>query len=143
MTHPQRSFGPTSLPVHPVGFGAMSFAGFYGPTTEDESLKTLERALALGVNHWDTANVYGDGLSETIIGKFFKAHPRARSKIHLATKGSIRRDPQTGARSFDNSKDHLRQALEASLTRLGQSKVDLYYIHRRDQRIMIEKVQET
>jgi aryl-alcohol dehydrogenase-like predicted oxidoreductase len=56
--------------VSAVGFGAMSFSGFYGPTSEAESMRTLARALELGVDFWDTANVYGDGLCERVIGEF-------------------------------------------------------------------------
>ena len=62
--------------VSAVGFGAMSFGGFYGPTTESDSLRTLARALDLGVDFWDTANVYGDGLCEQVIGKFLAARQK-------------------------------------------------------------------
>lgn len=138
-----RSFGRTGARVGAIGFGAMSFGGFYGPTTEAESHRTLSAALDHGVTHWDTADVYGPHTSETVIGSYFRANPGARGKVHLATKGSIRRDPQTGKRGFDNSKAYLTSALEASLTRLGIDHVDLYYVHRREASRLIEDVMET
>ena len=110
-----------------MGFGAMSFGGFYGATTETESHATLSACLEHGVTHWDTANVYGPETSENVIGTYFKAHPGARAKVHLATKGSIQRDPKTNVRGFNNSREHLTAALDASLKRLGVDHVDLYY----------------
>ena len=138
-----RKFGARGPVVGAVGFGAMSFAGFYGPTTEVESHATLDACFSQGVTHWDTANVYGPETSEKVIGSYFKANPSARRQVHLATKGSIRRDPKTNVRGFDNSREHLTQALDASLQRLGVDHVDLYYIHRRDQSRPIEEVMET
>jgi aryl-alcohol dehydrogenase-like predicted oxidoreductase len=129
--------------VGAVGFGAMSFGGFYGSTTEAESHATLARALELGVTHWDTANVYGPETSERVIGSFLRANPGARQRIHLATKGGIHRDPATGKRGFDNSREHLTMALDASLKRLGLDHVDLYYVHRREAARPIEEVMET
>ena len=121
----------------------MSFGGFYGATTETESHATLSACLEHGVTHWDTANVYGPETSENVIGTYFKAHPGARAKVHLATKGSIQRDPKTNVRGFNNSREHLTAALDASLKRLGVDHVDLYYIHRREQARPIEEVMET
>jgi aryl-alcohol dehydrogenase-like predicted oxidoreductase len=139
----QRKFGRNGPLVGAAGFGAMSFGGFYGATTEAESHATLDACLAHGVTHWDTANVYGPETSETVIGRYFKTNPAARGQVHLATKGSIRRDPQTNVRGFDNSREHLTAALDASLKRLGVDHVDLYYIHRREQTRPIEDVMET
>lgn len=126
-----------------MGFGAMSFGGFYGPTTEAESHDALAACLDTGITHWDTANVYGPEISENRIGTFFKVNPGARAKVHLATKGSITRNMETNQRTFDNSPEHLRTALEASLKRLGVDAVDCYYIHRRDQSRTIEEVMQT
>lgn len=123
--------------VSAIGFGCMSFGGFYGASTEAESLDALSRALDLGVDFWDTANVYGDGLSETIIGKFFAADPACRRCVTLATKFGISRTAE-GARTFDNTPAHMRESLEASLKRLCVDHVDLYYVHRYDRRIPIE-----
>ncbi len=109
----RRRFGRRGT-VSAVGFGCMSFGGFYGPTTEGETMRALARALDLGVDFWDTANVYGEGLSETLIGRFLAEDRSRRSKIALATKFAIRRDPD-GRRVFDNSPEHIRESLEGSL----------------------------
>jgi aryl-alcohol dehydrogenase-like predicted oxidoreductase len=123
--------------VSAVGFGCMSFGGFYGPTNEVESMQTLARALDLGVDFWDTANVYGDGLCEQIIGKFLAEDKSRRARVTLATKFAIRRRDD-GARFFDNSAAHIRQALDDSRKRLGVDHIDLYYVHRIDKSIPIE-----
>jgi aryl-alcohol dehydrogenase-like predicted oxidoreductase len=132
----RRRFGRDRT-VSAVGFGCMSFGGFYGPTNESETMRALARALELGVDFWDTANVYGQGLSETLIGAFLAEDRSRRSKITLATKFGISRTPE-GARTFDNSAAHLRESLEGSLKRLGVDCIDLYYVHRVDRRIPIE-----
>lgn len=123
--------------VSEVGLGCMSFAGFYGPTTEEEAHETLTAALDLGIDFLDTANVYGMGVSESMIGSFLKGDD---TKFAIATKVGICRDPDTGRRHYDNKPSHLRDELEKSLTRLGLDRVDLYYIHRRDPEIAIEEV---
>jgi len=133
----RRRFGADG-DIFPVGFGCMSFGGFYGATSEAESLAALARALELGVDFWDTANVYGDGLSETRIGQFFAEDRTRRDKVVLATKFGISRTPE-GERIFDNSAAHMRESLEASLKRLCVDQIDLYYVHRHDQRIPIEE----
>jgi aryl-alcohol dehydrogenase-like predicted oxidoreductase len=123
--------------VSAVGFGAMSFGGFYGPTNEGESLRTLAGALDLGVDFWDTANVYGDGLCEQVISKFLAEDKSRRRRVTLATKFAIRRRDD-GARFFDNSAAHIREALDGSRKRLGVDHIDLYYVHRVDKSIPIE-----
>jgi len=123
--------------VSAVGFGAMSFGGFYGPTNEAESLRTLAGALELGVDFWDTANVYGNGLCEQLIGKFLAEDKSRRARVTLATKFAIRRRDD-GARFFDNSAAHMREALDGSRKRLGVDHIDLYYVHRIDKSIPIE-----
>jgi aryl-alcohol dehydrogenase-like predicted oxidoreductase len=123
--------------VSAVGFGAMSFGGFYGQTNGAESMRTLAGALDLGVDFWDTANVYGDGLCEQVIGKFLAENKSRRARVTLATKFSIRRRDD-GSRFFDNSAAHIREALDGSRKRLGVDHVDLYYIHRVDKSVPIE-----
>ncbi len=123
--------------VSAVGFGAMSFGGFYGPTNETESMLTLARALELGVDFWDTANVYGDGLCEQVIGKFLAEDRSRRARVTLATKFAIRRRDD-GSRFFDNSAAHIREAIDGSRKRLGVDRIDLYYVHRVDASIPIE-----
>jgi aryl-alcohol dehydrogenase-like predicted oxidoreductase len=139
----QRQFGKNGPKVGAIGFGAMSFGGFYGPTTEAESHAALDACLETGTTHWDTADNYGPDISERVLGSYFKVNPGARRRIHLATKGGIRRNLETGTRSFDNSPDYLRKALDASLQRLGIDHIDLYYIHRREQARPIEDVMQT
>lgn len=129
--------------VYPVGFGAMSFTAFYGPTNEAESHAILDRALEAGVNLLDTSNVYGQGTSETVIGNYLKARPEAKEFFKIATKGGITRKPDGSGNTFDNSAEHLEAELNKSLSRLGVQAVDLYYIHRRDPSIPIEEVTET
>jgi aryl-alcohol dehydrogenase-like predicted oxidoreductase len=115
----------------------MSFGGFYGPTSEADSMRALAKAIELGVDFWDTANVYGDGLCEQVIGKFLAEDKSRRSRVTLATKFSIRRRDD-GSRFFDNSAAHIRAALDASRKRLGVDHIDLYYVHRVDKSIPIE-----
>src|SRR6185312_1838673 len=102
-----------------------------------ESLRTLAGALDLGVDFWDTANVYGDGLCEQVIGKFFVQDKSRRRRVTLATKFAIRRRDD-GSRFFDNSPAHIREALDSSRKRLGVDHIDLYYVHRVDKSVPIE-----
>ena len=132
----RRRFGQ-SRTVSAVGLGCMSFGGFYGATTESDSMRAMARALELGVDFWDTANVYGEGVSETLIGGFLAEDRTRRAKITLATKFSIRRLAD-GTRTFDNGPEHIRESLEGSMKRLGVDFIDLYYVHRVDNRIPIE-----
>ncbi|MFC4270142.1 aldo/keto reductase [Sneathiella chungangensis] len=136
----KRPLGKNGLKVGAVGLGCMSFAGFYGSTDIKESHATLAAAMELGVDFLDTANVYGAGKSEEIIGAFIKDHPNF---FKIATKGGIKREPGATERTFDNSEAYLRGELEKSLKRLGVEYVDLYYIHRQDQSRPIEEVTET
>jgi len=126
--------------VSAIGLGCWNFAGAYGPTDISESHATLAKALDLGIDFLDTANVYGSGVSEQVIGSFIKDHP---GRFKIATKGGIRRTHDTNERVFDNSPEHLRAALEKSLRDLGVDHVDLYYIHRRDPDRPIEDIMET
>lgn len=123
--------------VGAVGLGCMSFAGFYGATDTAESLSCLAAAVELGVTHLDTAERYGDGRSEEIIGQFLRD---TGAKVTIATKGGIYTQP---TRHFDNSEAALRRSLEGSLRRLGVEHVDLYYVHRREAARPVEEVMET
>lgn len=135
----KRQLGKNGPMVSAIGLGCMSFAGFYGPTNEAESYGALASAIDMGVDFLDTANVYGNGISEKAIGSFLKQNPH---EFTIATKGGIFRDPETNVRGFNNSPEHMRAALESSLTRLGVEHVALYYIHRRDTNFPIEDVVE-
>ena len=136
----RRKLGNDGPEVSAIGLGCWNFAGPYGATDIEESHATLARALELGIDFLDTANVYGAGLSEKVIGAFIKDHP---GRFRIATKAGIHRPSPTAERGFDNSAEHLRTALETSLSNLGVDYVDLYYIHRRDPRIPIEDVMGT
>ncbi len=133
-----RKLGKNGPSVGEIALGCMSFAGFYGATDEETSHRTLALALEAGITHLDTANVYGNGVSEEVIGRFIKDHP---NKFTIATKGGIWRDPD-GNRGFNNTKAHLEAELNKSLQRLGVDHIALYYIHRRQQDIPIEDVMD-
>ena len=125
-----------------IGYGAMSFAEFYGPTTEENSFAILRCCLEEGVTHLDTSNVYGMGRSERAIGQFLKDNPGTRDRFHIATKAAITRDAD-GNRFFDNSPEHLESELDKSLDKMGIECVDLFYVHRRQADRPIEDVAET
>lgn len=133
----KRRLGKNGPEIGAVGLGCMSFGGIYGATDMAESHRTLARGLELGVDHLDTANIYGEGVAETVIGAFVKDHP---NRFTIATKAGIVNKP---VRGFDNSPEHLRGSLEASLKRLGVDHVALFYVHRRDPSRPIEDVMET
>ena len=125
-----------------LGIGAMSFADFYGATTEENSQAILDLAQELGVRHIDTSNVYGMGRSERAIGAWLRANPGAREGLHIATKAGITQDAE-GNRRFDNSLEHMEAELDASLERLGTDCVDLFYVHRYQAEIPVEEVAGT
>ena len=133
-----RKLGAAGPEVSAIGVGAMSFADFYGPTTEENSFAVLDAALELGVTHIDTANVYGGGRSETTIGTYLKANPGARDVFKIATKAGIARN-EKGQRYYNNTAAYLEAEIDKSLARLGVDCVDLYYIHRRDPDMPIEE----
>ncbi len=122
-----RQLGPQGPMVSAIGLGAMSFGGIFGATTRDESFACLDAMLDAGITFIDTANIYGMGISEDVIGKWLAS--RRPQHITLATKASFVPGPP---RRIDNSEAHLRAELEASLRRLRRDHVDLFYIHRRE-----------
>ena len=126
----QRRLGTDGPMVSAVGFGAMSFAGVYGGADDAESEATLARALELGVTFVDTANVYGAGHSEEVIGRVIAGR---RDDVVLATKFG------GGGASGLGRPDQVAPALEASLARLRTDHVDLYYLHRLDPTTPIEE----
>lgn len=140
----QRNLGRGGPLVSPIGIGAMSFSNFFGPVDPDRCYDVLRASVDWGVDHLDTSNVYGMGQSETIIGTFLKENfPKGPCPFTIATKAGIKRNIETGERSFDNSAEHLMSELDASLSRLGVEAVDLFYVHRRDPSVEIEEVTET
>ncbi|OWU83313.1 aldo/keto reductase [Oceanicola sp. 22II-s10i] len=137
MSFPKRQLGAGGPMVGAVGFGAMSFAGFFGAADDATSLDTLDAAFAAGIDFWDTSNMYGLGRSEAVLGEWLKTRGE---NVTIATKGGIIPGPP---RRIDNTAGHLREELEKSLKKLNRDKVELYYIHRRDHSIEVEAVVET
>ena len=139
-----RRLGATGPLISAIGYGAMSFTDFYGTTDESESHSVLATALDEGITHIDTSNVYGPHRSEAAIGSFLAKQGNQRHDLFsIATKAGITRDPDTGARVYNNSAAHLESELDGSLARLGVDRVDLFYVHRRDAATPIEEVTET
>ena len=135
-----RNFGQLKTSVSALGYGAMSFSDFYGPTDEETSHAILDRCQDLGITHIDTSNVYGLGKSEERIGSYLaKQGKQAQEFFTIATKAGITAKPD-GTRYFDNSLHHLEAELDKSLQRLGVEQVELLYVHRRDASVPIEEV---
>ncbi|MET8539658.1 aldo/keto reductase [Kitasatospora sp. NPDC004799] len=112
------------------GLGCMGMSEFYGPTDADEALATLGAALEAGVTLFDTADMYGSGRNEELIGSFVRAN---RDKVVVATKFAIVRSAEdSSVRGISNDPAYIRTAVDASLRRLGVDVIDLYYMHRRD-----------
>ena len=138
----KRNLGNNGTKVFPIGLGGMSFSDAYGVTNTDETHKVLTSALDLGIDHIDTSDIYGLGISEERIGLFLSRNKKYKEYFKIATKGGIDRN-QNGSSRFNNSKKYLEKSLDNSLKRLGIDCVEIYYVHRRDQNISIEEVTQT
>ena len=136
-----RILGQDGPEVTAVGYGAMSFSDFYGPTSEEKSHAVLDAMRDWGVNHIDTSNIYGMGRSEEWIGSYLAKNPGAKEEFVIATKAAITRDAE-GKRCFRNDRAHLEAELDKSLKRMGVEQVPLFYVHRRDPAMAIEEVVE-
>ena len=131
----RRKLGTQELEVSALGLGCMGMSEFYGTTDEGEAIATIQRSLELGMDFLDTADMYGSGANEQLVGK---AIGDRRDEVVLATKfGNVRNDD--GSREVRGDPEYVRQACEASLRRLGLDHVDLYYQHRVDFRVPIEE----
>ncbi len=125
----RRKLGDTGLTVSAIGLGCMGMSEFYGARDDAQSAQTLQAALDAGIDFLDTADSYGLGHNEELVGRFLRESGR-RDTVTLATKfGIVRQDGYE--RRIDNSPAYVRQACEASLKRLGLDTIDLYYCHRR------------
>jgi aryl-alcohol dehydrogenase-like predicted oxidoreductase len=132
----RRSLGQDGTTVSAIGLGCMGMSEFYGPRDDAQSLDTLAAALEHGIDFLDTADMYGSGHNEELVGRFLKGR---RDRVVLATKFGIVREPGVAGRRVDNSPAYIRAAAEASLRRLGTEIIDLYYMHRRNPDVPVEE----
>ncbi|WP_445155970.1 aldo/keto reductase [Arthrobacter sp. Hor0625] len=127
------------LSVSPLGFGGMALTPVYGEVDPAEALATLHHAVDAGITFLDTADIYGGGSNEELIGRLLKER---RGEVQLATKFALVGTPSTGYSDIRGDAAYVRQAIDRSLQRLGTDTIDLYYMHRRDLRVPIGETVE-
>jgi aryl-alcohol dehydrogenase-like predicted oxidoreductase len=130
----RRKLGRSPLEVTAIGLGCMSMSGVYGNANDDESIAVIHRALDRGINHLDSADMYGWGHNEQLLGRALKGR---REQVVVATKFGQTKSAD-GKQGVDGSPQYVLQACEASLKRLGIEVIDLYYQHRVDPGVPIE-----
>ena len=132
-----RTLGSRGPRVSALGLGCMGMSEFYGAHDDAESIRTIQHALDAGLNFLDTADMYGSGANERLVGKTIRGR---RDEVFLATKFGIVRDPgDPSRRSISGRPEYVRSACDASLKRLGVEHIDLYYQHRVDRDVPIEE----
>ena len=130
------TLGCAPFTVAQIGLGCMGMSEFYGPTDDELSSQVLNEAIDLGVDFFDTSDFYGQGHNEGLIKNVLKSR---REQVRVATKfGIVRNSPGSYSRGLNNRPEYIREACEASLTRLGREIIDLYYIHRLDPSVEVE-----
>ena len=132
----QRRLGKNGPMVSTVGLGCMGMSYDYGQGDDAESVATIHRALDLGINFLDTADIYGAGLNEELVGRAIRGR---RDKFVLATKFGIVETGDIQVRGVNGQPAYVRAACDASLKRLGTDTIDLYYQHRVDPKVPIEE----
>ena len=133
---PQRRLGRSELIVSALGLGCMGMSEFYGSTDESESVATIHRAIDLGINFMDTADMYGVGRNEDLVGRAIRGR---RQEVVLATKFGNVRSLDGKFLGVNGRPEYVQQSCEASLRRLGVEQIDLYYQHRVDTSVPIEE----
>src|ERR1700722_146118 len=136
ITIPRRKLGRYGLEVSAIGLGCMGMSDFYGPSDEATNLGVLNAALDIGINFLDTADMYGVGANERLLGKVLKSR---RNQVVLATKFGIVRGAEGASFGINGTPAYVRAACDASLERLGVDHIDLYYQHRVDRKVAIEE----
>jgi len=131
------TLGHSTLKVNRIGLGCMGMSEFYGSFDEEESINTLHKAIDLGVNFFDTADMYGWGANERLLGKAFKGR---WDDVILATKFAVMRGPNGEFLGLNGKPEYIRQACDQSLQNLGVETIDLYYMHRQDPKVEIEEI---
>jgi aryl-alcohol dehydrogenase-like predicted oxidoreductase len=131
------TLGKSTLEVNRIGLGCMGMSEFYGSFNEQESINTLHKAIDLGVNFFDTADMYGWGANEQLLGKAFKGR---WSEVILATKFAVMRGPKGEFLGLNGKPEYIKLACEQSLQNLEVDTIDLYYMHRQDPKIEIEEI---
>ncbi len=129
--------GNSILNVNRIGLGCMGMSEFYGTFDETESIHTLHKAVDLGVNFFDTADMYGSGANEKLIGKAFKGR---WNEVVLATKFAVMRGQNGEWLGLNGQPEYIKKACEQSLLNLGTEAIDLYYMHRQDPKVEIEVI---